>query len=127
MADRVTHTVVRVSVATGGGEQHGTGDTYLEGGSIAAAGDRVAFASLARDLVPGDTNAVYDVFVHDLLTGITVRVSVSSAGRQGDRKSLDPRISADGRVVAFLSAAKNLVAGDTNGRPDIFSRGPLRF
>jgi Tol biopolymer transport system component len=127
LADRVTHALTRVSVATGGAEQHGPGDTFLEGGSISAAGDRVAFASLAGDLVQGDTNAAYDVFVRDLQSGATVRVSVSSAGGQGDRRSLDPRISADGGVVAFLSVARNLVAGDTNGRPDVFSRGPLRF
>jgi hypothetical protein len=126
VADRVTHAVTRVSVATGGAEQHGTGDTFLEGGSVSAAGGRVAFASLARDLVPADTNAVYDVFVRDLRGGATVRVSAAAAGGQGDHRSLDARISAGGRVVAYRSVARNLVAGDTNGRPDIFSGRPLR-
>jgi Tol biopolymer transport system component len=126
VADRTAHTVTRVSVATGGGQQLGPGDTYLEGGSISADGRLVAFASLARDLVGGDTNAVYDVFVHDLVADTTVRESVSSAGVQGDRRSLDPRISAGGRMVVFASSARDLVPRDTNGLPDIFVRGPLR-
>jgi Tol biopolymer transport system component len=52
----------------------------------------------------------------------TRRVSVSSAGDQGTRLSERPSISADGRYVAFWSAAPNLVAGDTNGQPDVFVR-----
>jgi len=83
----------------------------------------VAFASIARNLVAGDTNTVYDVFVHDLVSDTTDRVSISSAGREGDGRSLDPRISADGRWVAFSSDARDLVVHDTNARPDIFLRG----
>jgi Tol biopolymer transport system component len=52
--------------------------------------------------------------------GLTERVSVSSTGIQGDRRSYNPSISADGRYVAFESEAENLVPGDTNGRMDIF-------
>jgi Tol biopolymer transport system component len=126
VADRVAHTITRVSVATGGAQQAGGDGAYADGGSISADGRYVAFASLARNLVPGDTDAVYDVFVHDLTSDTTVRASVSSAGGQGNRRSLDPRISADGRWVAFFSSANDLVAADTNGRPDIFLRGPLR-
>ena len=47
--------------------------------------------------------------------GTTERVSVSSGGAQGNSVSSDPAISADGRFVAFESAASNLVPGDTNG------------
>lgn len=68
---------------------------------------------------------MYDVFVHDLASGSTVRVSVSASGVQGDRRSLAPAIAADGHTVAFVSSARNLVSGDTNGLPDVFVRGPL--
>ena len=88
--------------------------------SISADGRFVAFESLASNLVPGDTNGVGDVFVHDRQTGTTERVSVSSAGTQGNGDSAVPSISADGRFVAFVSVASNLVPGDTNGRLDVF-------
>jgi len=50
----------------------------------------------------------------------TERVSVSSAGVQGDGRSFSPSISADGRYVAFYSYATNLVGSDTNGYADVF-------
>jgi Tol biopolymer transport system component len=50
----------------------------------------------------------------------TTRVSVSSAGAQGDRDSFAAGISADGRYVLFNSLARNLVSGDTNDRDDVF-------
>jgi Tol biopolymer transport system component len=74
----------------------------------------VAFDSGANNLVPDDTNGVEDVFVHDRLTGQTVRVSVASDGSEGNGWSTSPSISADGRVLAFSSSANNLVGGDTN-------------
>jgi Tol biopolymer transport system component len=125
VVDRATHAITRVSVATGGAQQVGSDGAYADGGSISADGRYVTFASPAPNLVSGDTDTVYDVFVHDLMTDATVRASVSSTGKQGDRRSLDPRISADGRWVTFFSSARDLVPGDTNGRPDIFLRGPL--
>ena len=78
--------------------------------------------SLATNLVPGDTNIAYDVFVHDRQTGKTRRVSVSSGGVLGNDQSAGPAISADGRFVAFDSVATNLVPGDTNGMADVFVR-----
>ena len=108
----------RVSVATGGGQ--GNGDSTLP--SISADGRYVAFESLAYNLVPGDTNGVGDVFVHDRLTGTTERVSVSSEGTQGNGRSKCPSISADGRYVAFESFASDLVPDDTNGVNDVFVR-----
>src|SRR2546429_81780 len=66
--------------------------------SLSADGRLVAFASYASILVPGDTNGAEDVFVHDLTTGQTVRVSVDSAGTQGNGASFFPVISADGRL-----------------------------
>lgn len=83
-------------------------------------GRYLAFASGSPNLVTGDTNNTGDIFCRDRLTGQTTRVSVSSAGAQGNGNSLDPDISADGRFIVFRSAASNLVAGDTNNVPDIF-------
>ena len=85
------------------------------------------FRSGAANLVPDDTNAAEDVFVHDRFTGQTERVSVDSAGAQANQRSLQdglrgPTESADGRYTAFSSSATNLVANDTNGSIDIFVR-----
>lgn len=76
--------------------------------------------SPAPDLVDGDTNGTWDVFVHDRLTVTTTRVSVASDGTEGNGPGTSPAISADGRYVAFFSAAFNLVPGDTNGIPEVF-------
>lgn len=88
--------------------------------AVSADGHTVAFASGASNLVPGDGNAAFDVFVRDLATGTTERVSVDSTGAEANGVSQTPAISADGQVVAFVSRATNLVAGDTNGRFDVF-------
>lgn len=97
--------------------------------AISRNGRFVAFSSLGDNLVPGDTNGTFDVFVRDMLLGETKRVSVSSVGAQGnDASGLENSwphwktlsISSDGDIVAFESSASNLVAGDTNGKKDIF-------
>jgi Tol biopolymer transport system component len=92
--------------------------------AISADGRFVAFHSHVDDLVAGDTNRAQDVFVRDLASGITRRVSMSSSGAEGDADSgIDGHhlsISADGRLVAFASNADNLVAGDTNSAMAIF-------
>ena len=83
-------------------------------------GRYVAFESLATDLVPGDTNRVSDVFVHDRQTGETTRISVDSRGGQANGGSSAPSLSADGRFVGFGSYGSNLVDGDTNQEIDVF-------
>ncbi len=90
--------------------------------STSADGRHTAFWSAANDLVPGDTNNREDVFVVDRLTCAIERVSVSTAGVQGNNTSSFPSISDTGRYVAFMSTATNLVANDTNSAPDIFVR-----
>ena len=82
--------------------------------AISADGKYMAFHARASNLVAGDTNDRADVFVRDRMAGETWRVSVGSDGRQANRASSEPAISADGRHVAFRSFASNLVAGDTN-------------
>ena len=88
--------------------------------SINGDGRFVVFYSDAANLVPGDTNAAEDIFVHDRQAGTTERVSVSSNGTQGNGYSYSPSISEDGRFVAYYSDATNLVPGDTNVFEDIF-------
>src|SRR5207248_6383455 len=107
----------RVSVDSDGNQ--GNYCTGVES-SISADGRFVAFSSYATNLVPGDTNGWADVFVHDRQTRTTERVSVGSTGNQGDRLSFYPVLSADGRFVAFVSEATNLVPGDTNRARDVF-------
>jgi len=87
---------------------------------ISADGRWVAFSSLASNLVRHDTNNVDDVFVKNLRTGETRRLSVSLFGQQGNNFSTTPSVSADGRVVAFSSYASNLVPCDGNEVPDVF-------
>jgi Tol biopolymer transport system component len=115
----------RVSLSSTGGEANR--DSSLSP-ALSADGRVVAFASSASTLVPGDTNGVADIFVHDRETGMTERVSLSSTGRQGNSGSMVSggagtsayALSADGRAVVFWSRASNLVPGDTNGSADIF-------
>lgn len=114
---------IRASVSSGGVEGNGdSGGVAFGALAISGNGRYVAFASEASNLVPGDTNNVSDVFVRDLLTGTTRRVSVNGSGGQGLGASEYPSISPDGRYVAFASATADLVPGDTNGYLDVFVR-----
>ncbi len=83
----------------------------------------VVFSSGASNLVRGDSNRDFDVFVRDRRNGTTRRVSVSSSERQGNDFSGEyATISYDGRYVAFDSYASNLVPGDSNRDSDAFVR-----
>jgi Tol biopolymer transport system component len=88
--------------------------------SMSSDGRYVAFESGATNLVSGDTNGSFDIFVRDTVLGTTTRVSVGAGGAQSAGESTDPQISGDGRYVTYRSAATNLVAGDTNGVEDVF-------
>lgn len=88
--------------------------------SISADGAIVGFYSEASNLVSGDSNARWDVFVHDRSTGITERVSVDSSGNEANDDSEFPSISADGQIVSFESRATNLTSNDRNLGRDIF-------
>lgn len=87
---------------------------------ISGNGNFVAFVSYADNLVSGDNNGSSDIFVADLTTAITTRVSVDSFGNEGNSDSDLPAISEDGRYIAFVSYADNLVDNDNNGNPDVF-------
>lgn len=120
--DRVAGTTTRLGIAG------------RSGGAVITPDARyVAFVSLATALVPGDVNAVADVFVFDRTSSTFERVSVATDGSGANaQSSVDPlypqgpfrrpAISDDGRYVAFESEASNLVAGDGNGVADVFVR-----
>ena len=114
-----TTLVSRASDTAGGPGAKGDGPSS----NPDVSGDRryVAFVSRASNLAPADRDATADVFVRDTRDGTTTLVSRgSSAGAKGDRDSSDPAVSGDGRYVAFVSEATNLVAGDTNLKADVF-------
>ena len=56
------------------------------------------------------------------VAGLTSRVSVRSSGAQANGSSTLGSMTPDGRFVAFVSSAPNLVPGDANGREDVFGR-----
>jgi Tol biopolymer transport system component len=118
--DRDTGTTSLVSKA-------GNGDAGSDGShhpSISADGTRIAFYSYADNFSTIDENTVPNTFVHDTDTAETTLVSRATGGAAGDDESVNPAISANGQVVAFQSAADNLVAGspDADNTVDVFAR-----
>ncbi|WP_342237923.1 beta strand repeat-containing protein [Inquilinus sp. OTU3971] len=116
--DTQTGTTTRVSVDTGNGDA----SNNSSGAAISGDGRYVVFGSVANDLIAGDTNGSLDIFVRDVQTGTSTRVSVATGGGEANSSSLEADISADGRTVVFNSFASNLVTGDTNGVEEIFTR-----
>jgi hypothetical protein len=116
--DLLKGTTERVSESSTG--EPGNSSSTLA--SISANGRWVVFQSFASNLVPGDTNGHFDVFIHDRKTGLTELVSVNSDEEQGDAPSSRPTVSGNGRLVAFISSATNLVPSDTNENVDVFVR-----
>ena len=119
LRDRTNGTTSLVSVnltGTGGGDDNSVPVDLSTNGRYAA------FQSSASNLVAGDTNGATDIFVRDLVEGTTILVSVSTNGDVGNGASRSAVMTPDGRYVAFVSEANNLVARDTNGIPDVFVR-----
>lgn len=108
----------RASVDAQGGE----GDSSSHDGVLTFDGARLAFWSVATNLVAGDTNALYDIFVRDRTAGTTVRVSVAAGGAQSNGDSTEACVSSGGAFVGFTSLGDNLVAGDLNSSADVFVR-----
>lgn len=128
IADGANSTIVRVDSVTGDVRyvSRATGEEFVSGGvdsyaSMSDDGRYVAFGG-SSGFVPGDTNGAVDVFVVDRVGDTYERVSVATGGTEGNGWSESPKISGDGRYVAFTSQASNLVAGDTNGASDVFVR-----
>ncbi len=116
LRDRAAGTTTRVSVASGGTQANGASSKRWLSGD----GRYVVFSSAATNLVPDDTNAATDIFLRDLLTGQTRRISVATDGTQADAASDYPQISSDGRYVVFESLATNLVDQPTGGYRNVY-------
>ena len=101
----------RVSIGNDG--QQGNGNS--QDSAISDDGRYIVFESEADNLVPGDYNQSFDVFVYNVETEVLGGITVG-----GNWGGYDPEISADGRYIAFWSNSNNLVANDTNDEPDIF-------
>lgn len=95
-------------------------DGYDAFPAVSKNGRIVVWESDASNLVEGDTNAKFDIFVRDMKTGVTTRVSVATNGTEGNDHSFNPSVSHNGRWIAFDSGATNLVEGDSNARQDCF-------
>ncbi len=121
LRDRQLGSTERVSISDG--EAQANSESYQP--YISSDGRYVAFTSYAPNLVAGDSNVTYDVFVRDLELGTTERVSISDGEAQANSESSYPSLSSDGRYVLFYSVASNLVVGDTNGVGDVFLRDRL--
>ena len=119
LRDRTNHTTTLVSVNVSG-VAGGNGDSVPAG--VSPDGRFVLFESNASDLTPNDTNNASDLFIRDLLSDTTTLVSINTNGFAGNGASRSAAMTPDGRFVAFVSAANNLVNGDTNKIPDVFVR-----
>jgi Tol biopolymer transport system component len=119
LRDRTNGTTTLASVNLSG-TAGGNGDSLPS--AVSTNGRYALFESSASDLVPGDTNNATDVFVRDLVGGTTLLVTVSTNGGSANGVSRSAVMTPDGRYVAFVSIAGNLVPGDTNGIADVFVR-----
>lgn len=117
--DMQTGTILRVNTSAAGAQADATTFGRAE---VSPDGRYAAFYSMASNLVAGDANGKYDVFVKDLLTGAVAVATSSSAGVLGNANSFAPRISASGRYVTFYSSATNLVPDDSNALDDVFRK-----
>jgi hypothetical protein len=113
-----------VLVSRGPGLAGPPADSTTVSATLSADARYVVLSSPATNLHPDDLDSQYDVVVRDLLSGEMDLVSRASGdhGVKAIGGASGGRISADGRIVAFESAAGNLVPGDTNSARDIFLR-----
>jgi hypothetical protein len=115
------HHTRRISVGNRAGRQANGSSTGL---GLSGDGRYRLFDSKATNLVAGDSNGKTDIFIRDQHLHTTIRCSVSTTGIQGSGRSSGGAVAETALYVAFLSSSTNLTLGDTNGRVDIFERGP---
>jgi Tol biopolymer transport system component len=99
------------------------GNNHSSGQDVSPNGRYVVLQSDATNLVPGDTNGKADIFVADLMSGDIRRASVADDGAQSNNASFEG-VATNAGAAAFGSSADNLVAGDTNGKNDVFLNTP---
>lgn len=109
----------RVSVSSSGVQGNGT---TFPSSSMSRDGRWVAFSSNSFNIAPGEFAAGYDIFLHDVVTSTTHRISVNSQGAAANQNSYDPVVSDDGRFVAFQTFSTNLDPLDTDQQSDVFLR-----
>ena len=116
--DRRKDTLERLSVAPDGSE--GNGNSFAV--DVSKKGRYVTLGSAATNLVEGDTNGLFEIFLLDRATGVMERIALGPGGVEANGESNDGFLSDDARYVGFSSAASNLVEDDTNGVSDVFVR-----
>ncbi len=116
--DRQTGSTVRASVSTTGAQAPKA--SSLRPGALSATG-RVVVFDTGSSLAAGDTGGS-DVYLRDLQTGSTERVSVNGAGQGANAGASAATVSADGRYVSFESSATNLDPADAGSDEDVFVR-----
>jgi uncharacterized delta-60 repeat protein len=119
LKDVQTGAISRVSTSALGAQGNGFSGGMVD---VSADGRYVVFESGATNLIAGDSNGFYDLFVKDMQTGALTCVSMTAGGVLANGANPQGGISADGRYVVFESEATNLVAGDTNWSGDIFRK-----
>jgi Tol biopolymer transport system component len=113
--------ISRVSTDSTGAQGNGNSATDSDP-VFSPDGTKLLFGSTANNLVSGDTNGVEDLFLKDLVTGATTRISTGSSGNEGNGASYvySQAFSPDGTKIVFESTSSNLVPGDTNAHSDVF-------
>jgi len=115
------NTLVSTAKGTSGG-----GDFSSRRPSLSEDGLRVAFWSYASDLVAGDGNGMWDIFVYSHTADTRTRISLTSTGGERNQGNdsisglVTPTISGNGRYVAYSTTATNVVPTDTNSFKDVF-------
>jgi len=115
--DTLMQTTTRVNVSSSGA-QATDGGSFMP--AISGDGRYVTYHSYAINLVTGDTNSNWDIFLYDRTLATTIRVTVDGSGNQVAFGGFNPSISDDGRYIAYESSNTELVVGDTNNSYDIF-------
>ena len=118
LVDTANGAIERISQTASGLDANGASNNP----AISGNGQYIVFESFASNLVANDSNRVIDIFMYDRVAGAMERISVDSAGVQGNSHSFSPSVSADGQVVAFYSMSTNLATGDGNRAIDVFVR-----
>ncbi|OGL31889.1 hypothetical protein A3F64_00595, partial [Candidatus Saccharibacteria bacterium RIFCSPHIGHO2_12_FULL_42_8] len=114
--DTDTQTTSRISVDSGGTESTG----YSYSPAISGDGQYITYSSDSTDLVIGDTNGFSDIFLYNVATQTTTRISMDTGGNESNNGSAYSNISSNGRYIVYQSEASDLIFGDSNLAQDIF-------